>query len=612
MNRGKTIHHPCQSLPPPDCARRLRRVGSASCFGSRQQWRRGGVGVHSPAHMPTLNFKGKAVIETYHHTVAHHRLEFDEKLSLLPKGQKPGLDGNLIIEGDNLLALKALLPTHAGKVKCVYIDPPYNTGNEGWVYNDNLTQPQFKEWIGKTVGKEGEDATRHDKWCCMMYPRLVLLKELLTEDGSIWISIDDNEVHNLRAIMDQVFGYENFIATVIWEKVYSPKSTAKYLSENHDYIVAYAKKKEVWKPRLLPRTEEANARYDNPDKDKRGHWKPSDLSARNYYSKGTYPIECPSGRVIEKPPEGRYYTVAEDDFWELDEDGRIWWGADGDSTPSVKRFLSEVKDLVPETIWTYQEVGHTQDAKKEVLKILGSTDAPVTPKPVDLIRRICWIASEPGDIILDSFAGTGTTSQAVLEMNAEGKKESRFILVQQPSETKEDESEKRNHCKTLTAERVRRVIKGYDYIKRGPKGKKTKMHQDAIGGSFSYVRVGDPLFGEYRDMGEKLPKFDEIAKYIFYTETSREIDLKQVDEKTGFIGQMKEAGGTSYYLFYTPNRKEDRELSTETLKALLKTDKNKTWVIYCEKVWLHGDQIRAFEQANGKKVRAMLVPFNLK
>ncbi|HEX5242475.1 MAG TPA: site-specific DNA-methyltransferase [Tepidisphaeraceae bacterium] len=562
--------------------------------------------------MPTLNFKGKAVIETYHHTVPHHRLEFDAKLSLLPKGSAPSLDGNLIIEGDNLLALKALLPTHAGKVKCVYIDPPYNTGNEGWVYNDNLTQPQFKEWIGKTVGKEGEDATRHDKWCCMMYPRLQLLRELMTDDGSIWISIDDNEVQNLREIMDEIFGYDNFIATVIWEKVYSPKSSAKYLSENHDYIVAYAKNKVNWKRRLLPRTEEANARYENPDNDPRGPWKPSDLSARNYYSKGIYSIECPGGRVIPGPPEGTYWRVSEESFWDLDQDKRIFWGPDGNSTPAIKRFLSEVKDLVPETIWTYREVGHTQDAKKEVLRIMTSTEAPITPKPVDLLRRICWIASEPGDIVLDSFAGTGTTAHAVLEMNAEEKNRRRFVLVQQPTETKDDQTENRNICRTLTAERVRRVITGYDYVKRGPKGKKKEEHQAGLPGSFTYTIVGDPLFGEYRDLGDRLPNFQELAKYIFYTETSRQIDLKKVDEKSGFIGSTEALGGTSYYLLYTPNHKEDRELSTKTLDALLKKDKNRSWVIYCEKIWLHADQIRKFEKDHGKRVRPMVVPFNLK
>jgi adenine-specific DNA-methyltransferase len=547
--------------------------------------------------MPVLQFKGKSVIEAYHHTVPHCRLEFDQKLSVLPKKEKPSLDGNLIIEGDNLKALKALLPTHAGRIKCVYIDPPYNTGNEGWVYNDNLTQPQFKEWIGQTVGKEGEDATRHDKWCCMMYPRLSLLKELLHDDGSIWISIDDNEVHNLRAIMDELYGAENFVATVIWEKVYSPKSSAKYLSENHDYIVVYAKKKAAWRPRLLPRTEEQNARYENPDDDARGPWKPGDLSARNFYSKGTYAIECPGGRLIDGPPEGTYWRVSEDTLWDLDEDDRIWWGEGGKGAPAIKRFLSEVKDLVPETIWTYREVGHTQDAKKEVLRILGGTEAPVTPKPVDLIRQICWIASDVGDIVLDFFAGTGTTGQAVLEMNKESKDGERtFVLVQQPHDTKGDESAERNICETLTAERVRRVIEGYRYTKRGPKGKKTKAEQAGTGGSFSYVRVGEPLYGEYKDLGERMPAWEDLARYVFYTETSRQCDPKQFNEKTGFIGSTPAGGGTSYYLLYTPNKNEEgREMSLVTLKELAKIDKNRQWVIYCEKIWLHLDQMHKFE-----------------
>src|SRR6266436_3989192 len=179
--------------------------------------------------MPVLQFKGKTAVENYHHTVPHHRLEFDEKLSLLPKGTKPSLDGNLIIEGDNLLALKALLPTHAGKVKCIYIDPPYNTGNEGWVYNDNLTQPQFKEWFGQTVGKEGEDACRHDKWCCMMYPRLQLLKELLRDDdGVILISVDDNEVQNLRPLLNEIFDESNFVEMFIWQKSYGGGAKSKH------------------------------------------------------------------------------------------------------------------------------------------------------------------------------------------------------------------------------------------------------------------------------------------------------------------------------------------------------------------------------------------------
>jgi adenine-specific DNA-methyltransferase len=567
--------------------------------------------------MPVLQFKGKTAVENYHHTVPHHRLEFDAKLSLLGKGEKPSLDGNLIIEGDNLLALKALLPTHAGKVKCIYIDPPYNTGNEGWVYNDNLTQPQFKEWIGRTVGKEGEDACRHDKWCCMMYPRLTVLKELLREDGSIWISIDDNEVQNLRSLLDEIFGKENFVATVIWEKVYSPKSSAKYLSENHDYIVIYAKKKESWKRRLLPRTEEANARYENPDDDKRGPWKPSDLSARNYYSKGMYSIECPGGRVIEGPPEGRYWSIAEDDLWDLDAEDRIWWGDDGNSMPALKRFLTDVKDLVPETIWTYQEVGHTQVAKKEVLRILGGTEAPITPKPVSLIERILWIASEPGDLILDSTAGTGTTGHTALAMNAldPDKAPRHFVLIQQAFDTKENAASDLNLCEKLTAARIRRVITGYDYVKRRAKGKTAKMHEDGIGGDFTYVRLGDPLFGEYKDFGKNLPAYEDIAKYIFYTETSHEFPgttKKQNPVWDKAAGRIGEHAGRSYYLLYEPNERQDRGLDRKFLNDIASKDSNRDLIVYCERLAVHQDELRKFHREHGKKIRPMLVPFNLK
>ena len=560
--------------------------------------------------MPVLQFKGKTAVENYHYTVPHHALEFDAKVSVLPRGESPSLEGNLIIEGDNLLALKALLPTHAGRVKCIYIDPPYNTGNEGWVYNDNLTQPQFKEWIGQTVGKEGEDACRHDKWCCMMYPRLQLLKELLREDdGAIFISIDDNEVQNLRAVMDEVFGGNNFVATVIWEKVYSPKSSASFLSENHDYVVIYAKKKTQWKRRLLPRTEEQNARYSNPDNDSRGVWKTSDLSARNYYSKGRYAIECPGGRKISGPPDGRYWSVSEETLWDLDEDNRIWWGEDGNNDPALKRFLSDVKDLVPETIWTYREVGHTQDAKKEVIKILGGSETPLTPKPVELIRRICWIGSEPGDIILDSFAGTGTTGHAVLAMNAAEKETRQFILIQQPFDTKEHEKEKLNICRKITAERVQRVIGGFDYVKRGAKGKRTKAKEKGLGGSFTYARLGPRLFGEYKVWEKEMPAPEELAKYIYYTETSHEFQPKEWHKKTGRIGERK---GTAYYLLYDPKDRDGCALDTAWLATIGQAENCKRLVVYCDKVWLHREDREKWEDKTGKSLRAMQLPMALK
>ena len=562
--------------------------------------------------MPVLQFKGKSAIESYHHVVPHHRLEFDQKLSVLAKGEKPGLDGNLIIEGDNLLALKALLPTHAGRVKCIYIDPPYNTGNEGWVYNDNLTQPQFKEWIGQTVGKEGEDACRHDKWCCMMYPRLQLLKELLRDDGAIFVSIDDNEIQHLRMLLDEVFGENNFVACIIWRNSTGPKQS-NWLSTSHDYLVCYGKMKQNWKRNLLPRTEEQEADYHNPDNDPRGPWRSGGLDARNYYSKGKYPITCPGGRVIQGPPGGSYWRVPEETLWELEADGRIWWGEDGNNVPRIKRFLSEVQDgLIPQTIWDYEDVGHTQEAKQEYLRVLSDKEVFTTPKPVALIRRIVEIATLPGDIILDSFAGSGTTAHAILEMNKEGREDRRFILVQIAFDTKDQEKSRVNICRTITSERVRRVMGGYSYVRRMSKGRKSEVVVDGLGGSFTYARVGDRLFGEYRDLGKKLPAFEELAKYIFYTETSRQCDLERIDPRSGLIGSTDAAGGTSYYLLYTPNRKEDREMSLETLKVLLKKDKNRNWVIYCEKVWLHQDQLRKFEQEHGKHVRPMLVPFNLK
>ena len=243
------------------------------------------------------------------------------------------------MQGDNLQALKALLPYYAGKVKCIYIDPPYNTGNEGWVYNDASTAPEMQRVAGgRLVGQpvKLEDLSRHDKWLCMMYPRLVLLHELLAENGSLWMSIDDNEVHHARAILDEIFGEQNFITTVIWQKIFSPKSSARHLSANHDFILVYAKRSEIWPRNLLIRSEAQDERYHNPDNDPRGLWVSGDLSARNYYSLGTYPVTCPSGRIVAGPPKGTYWRVSKEKFDELDKDERIWWGKAGNNVPRLK------------------------------------------------------------------------------------------------------------------------------------------------------------------------------------------------------------------------------------------------------------------------------------
>ncbi len=240
--------------------------------------------------MPTLQFKGKSVIRAHHLTIPYRQLTPDLARSLT--GQ-PGLRDNLIIHGDNLLALKALLPSFSGQIKCIYIDPPYNTGNEKWVYNDAVNSPAHQDWFKRVVDRD--DLTRHDKWLCMMWPRLILLRDLLRQDGAIFISIDDNEVHHLRAIMDEIFGEQNFVATVIWQKMDSPKNTAIHLSEDHDYILIYAKNSNDWKPNKLPRTKAMIARYKNPDNDPRGPWLLSDLAARNFYAQGRYSITTPSG-----------------------------------------------------------------------------------------------------------------------------------------------------------------------------------------------------------------------------------------------------------------------------------------------------------------------------
>ncbi|MCM8626882.1 site-specific DNA-methyltransferase [Accumulibacter sp.] len=403
--------------------------------------------------MPTLNWIGKEAVVRHHKEVPFRLLEPVPELSC---GHGAGKDsGNLIVQGDNLHALKALLPRYAGQVKCIYIDPPYNTGNEGWVYNDNVNSPEIRKWLGEVVGKEGETLDRHDRWLCMMYPRLVLLKQFLGEDGAIFVSIDDNEVAALRLLMDEIFGAKNFVATVLWQEVYFPKNSARHLSEDHDYIVIYAAKADAWKPNLLPRTEEQNAAYKNPDKDPRGVWKTSDLSARNYYSAGTYSITCPSGRVIEAPPKGMYWRVSKEKFEELGRDSRIWWGKDGSAIPQIKRFLHEVKDgRVPQTMWFYQEVGHTQEGKKELLELVDfdtSVDVFITPKPTRLIQRILQIATDKDSIVLDSFAGSGTTGHAVLKQNVEDGGCRRFIQVEMLPEV----------ASTITAGRAKRAISGY-------------------------------------------------------------------------------------------------------------------------------------------------------
>jgi len=356
---------------------------------------------------------------------------------------------NLIIEGDNLEVLKLLQKSYLGKVKMIYIDPPYNTGND-FIYPDNYTESlrTYLEYTGQ-VDDEGRkfgtnsdtDGRFHSRWLNMMYPRLYLARNLLREDGVIFVSIDDTEIHNLRILLNEVFGEENFIASVIWQKMFSPKNTARHFSEDHDYVVLYGRNADVWLPQLLPRTEEMESRYGNSDDDPRGPWTSSDLCARNYYSQGTYSVTCPSGRVISGPPTGTYWRISQGKFDELDREGRIYWGSDGNNMPRLKRYLSDVKaGVVPQTLWKYQDVGHTQEAKKELLdrvEFASSDSVFDTPKPTRLVERMLRIATQAStsDLILDFFAGSGATADSVLKLNKEDGGNRRFVLVQLPEVT---------------------------------------------------------------------------------------------------------------------------------------------------------------------------------
>ena len=537
--------------------------------------------------MPTLNWIGKEAVVNHHLQVPFHLLKDVPDLACGDPGS-----GNLIVQGDNLVALKALLPYYAGQVKCISIDPPYNTGNEGWAYNDNVNSPVIREWLGKVVGKEGETLDRHDRWLCMMYPRLALLHQFLREDGAIFITIDDNEVQALRYAMDEIFGSSNFIATVIWQKVFAPKNTARHFSEDHDYVVVYARNANVWRPNLVRRSDHAKGRYKNPDKDPRGPWTSGDLQARNYYSEGTYPITCPSGRVIPGPGPGMYWRVAKEKFSELDKDGRIHWGPKGDNMPRLKRFLTDVKDgVTPQTLWPHSEVGHTQEAKKDLLAVIEfetSADVFITPKPTRLIERVLQVASNPGDLVLDSFGGSGTTGHATLKINAATPESAprRFIMVElEPKIARE-----------VTAERVKRVAEGYT------NGNGDKVA--ALGGGFRFCELGEPLFDEAGKIRQSVA-FSDLARHVYFTETGEPLPRERVT-KSPFIGECR---GLGIYLLYNgilgDKTANGGNVLTRVVLAQLPPF-NGPKVIYCAGCLLGRDRLRA------ERVTVRQTPYEIK
>lgn len=388
---------------------------------------------------------------------------------------------NLMIEGDNLEVLKLLQKSYAGKVKLIYIDPPYNTGKD-FVYPDNF-QDNIKNYLELTGQTEGgskittntEASGRfHTDWLNMIYPRLKLAKSLLRKDGVIFISIDDGEVSNLRKICDEIFGEENFVSTLIWEKRYSPQNAVQWFSESHDFILVYAADKELWKPNLLERSDEMNARYRNLDNDPRGDWKPADATAQAGHGTPAqfYEFTSPFGKTFS-PPNGRCWVYTKPRMEEMLADNRIWFGASGDNAPAIKSFLTEVKQGVAcQTIWKYEDVGHNQEGKKEIKEIFPEAVPFDTPKPTRLIERILKVGTtdSSNDLVLDFFGGSGTTAQAVYSVNKMDNGKRKFILVQLPEETADNNY---SNIAEVTKERLRRsgkIVKGSDPLFTGDVG----------------------------------------------------------------------------------------------------------------------------------------------
>ena len=452
--------------------------------------------------MPVLKWIGKDAVVTHHKDVPYRLLEAVPELSCPPHAEeglgegKAAESSNLIVQGDNLLALKALLPRYAKQVKCIYIDPPYNTGNEGWVYNDNVNNPEIRRWLGEVVGKEGETLDRHDRWLCMMYPRLVLLRQFLRDDGVIFVSIDDNEVAVLRLMMDEIFGERNFVADFVWQHRKSSQNDVD-VSLSHNYTIAFARNRRQFRLNSL---EVDGDKFSNPDNDPRGEWVADPMDAPNIRENLQYPITNPNTGKVFYPPSGRHWRFTHEKFQQALADNRILFGKKGTSKPQYKRFKTEAeeKGVNPFTIWT--EVGTATEGTKQLMEIFGGGKVFDTPKPTRLLERILKIATHKNSLLLDSFAGSGTTAHAVLKQNSQDGGNRRFILVEV------DE----NIATKVTSERVRRVARGYE----NSKGEQV----EGIGGSFQFCKLDKPLF-DARGHIDKDVRFAELARFIWFMET---------------------------------------------------------------------------------------------
>ena len=536
--------------------------------------------------MPTLEWIGKDKVVNHHQEVPYRVLE--RQYSYDEAGQHAEDNGseNMIIHGDNLEALKALLPRYEGKVKCIYIDPPYNTGNEGWVYNDNVNDPKIKKWLGEVVGKEGEDLSRHDKWLCMMYPRLKLLQRLLAEDGVIFISIDDNELYNLKSICDEIFGLSCFVSNISWQRTYSMRNDSQGIPAEIEHILVYSKKP-MWIPSKLPRTEEMNSKYKNPDNDPQGPWQNTTAFAPGgtTHQGMVYAIQHPFTGKMMYPTRDAHWRYQQEQMleimrgWcnyelkELDdaheraavcgltpdevrqgvkaivlsepldvssqkakkvyERGqwpRFYFTSGGKGGIRRKTYMESVGGKPATNYWPFSETGHTDEAKKDLLSIFGGKVTFDTPKPARLIERVLTIAASPDSIVLDSFAGSGTTAHAVLNMNKADGGNRRFILV-----------EMMDYADSITAERVKRVIDGYGEGKKAVEG---------TGGSFSYYELGPVLLLPDGNLNEEVGA-QKIREYVYYMETKEPLPTEQPKDEPYFMGLCR---NTAYYFYYERER----------------------------------------------------------
>lgn len=516
--------------------------------------------------MPTLEFRGKPFVYSHHLSVPFRELVLDAKKSLPAKGQKPSLDDNLIIHGDNLEALKALLPRYAGKVDVIYIDPPYNTGNEGWAYNDNVNSPLMKEWLGKVVDRD--DLERHDKWLCMMWPRLQLLKELLAPGGLIFISIDDNEIHRLRAVMDETFGEANIVHEIVWKNKYGPGAATRGFGNVHEYILAYSNRPIQSIESELDESEWENYKGRDDKFEKRGGFVTQPLMTRSKDPRPNlvYPVTYKGENIW---PDKQWIWEKGRLLEAIDDDSVVFRKTDGNWSVRFKQYLREpdgtIRKAKPISVMNGP---FNQDGMWEIEEIFGNREAFQNPKPTRLITKFLSMIVDgevkKDAIVLDSFAGSGSTAHAVLSLNKFDGGNRRFVLV-----------ETEDYADKITAERVRRVIGG------------VKTADDAtlkkgFGGSFTYCELGDSLDLDKFFDGKGAPTYEQVARYVIYTATGQSVpNVPNEPRKDWFVA---EAGGYRIHLIYKPDlafmRGNDAALSLPLAKEIAKSAKSKPALVY--------------------------------